>query len=163
FARPIDSNRPRFSAGFLMGTVIAIPAIIVLIVVLLWVLNVGQTQFETCVNNANDVANMARGLDSSNPGSVIAGWSAVTDSVKPCLDMRSDDPGMLALRDEARDVLDKVNDISRRGTHLLASFEDARLKTLVLQGLDLYALDDANDLVYRVQIGSDGVSAAGLP
>lgn len=163
FARPIDRQHPRISRGFLMGAVIAFPALIVIIVVLSWVTRLGITEYEKCVADASDAAALARGMDSSNPQSVIAAWEGTLKIVEGCLKLRPEDATVLAIRAEGRTILDQVNFISRRATHLIASFPDARIKTLVLQGLDLYVLDDASNLVYRVQIGADGVSAAGLP
>ncbi|MCU0513252.1 MAG: hypothetical protein MUE40_11865 [Anaerolineae bacterium] len=163
FTRPIDSPRPRLSSGFLMGAVIGFPALIVLIVVLSWAARVGETEFEGCVAQAVEAATFARSMDSSNPPGVIAAWQGTLTRTAECLALRPTDELLLNIRAEGRSVLDRVNVIDRRNTHLIATFENARIKTLVLQGLNLYALDDASDLVYRVQIGSDGLSAAGTP
>ncbi len=163
FARPIDSTRPRLSPTFLMAAVIALPVMIVMIVVVAWSGQIGVSDFEACLNRASEAAAFARTVDSSTPGSVLAAWEATLEVTRSCETLRENDPAIAALLAEGRNVIDRVNEISRRDATVLASFPDARLKSLVLQGLDLYALDSQNSLVYRVQIGADGVTTRSLP
>lgn len=163
FARPIEASRPRTSPGFLMAAVIAFPVLIVVIVVIAWSGQIGISDFEACLNRASEAAAFARTVDSSTPGSVLAAWEATLEITRSCETLRENDPVVAALLAEGRDVIDRVNGISRRNAFVLASFPAARIKSLILQGLDLYALDDENSLVYRVQIAADGMTTRSLP
>lgn len=162
FARPIDApQRPRFSSTFLMTAVIGFPAIVVMIVVLSWVMHIGETEFEVCVADSLQAATFARTVDSSAPASVIAAWEGTLGKVESCLELRPQDPTLLAIKSEGQRILDQVKDISRREAFIIATLPDAEIGRLVLQGLDLYALDINGQLVYRIQIGADGISPAG--
>ncbi len=163
FARPIDTppTKPRFSSRFLMAAVVGFPAIVVLIVVFSWVLRIGETEFEVCVTRSLEAATFARTIDSSAPPSIKAAWQGTIKVANECLKLRPQDPTLLAITQEGRTILDQVESISRRDVAPLATLPDAQIGRLVLQGLDLYALDSKNQIVYRIQIGGDGVSAAG--
>ena len=161
FARPIDTppTRPRFTSRFLMAAVIGFPALVVMIVVFSWVTHIGETEFEVCVNESLKDATFARTVDSSAPPSVIAAWQGTIDGVDECLRLRPQDPTLLAIKQEGQRILDQVKDISRRSAIPIATLLDAEIGRLVLQGLDLYALDTKGQIVYRIQVGADGVSA----
>jgi hypothetical protein len=46
--------------------------------------------------------------------------------------------------------------VERRQTHLIASFQNAVLNQVVLQGLDLYVLDSQNQQVHKISLTEDG-------
>jgi hypothetical protein len=146
---------------------IGFPALVIVIVLLSWVLNVGQTAFEECVARAADAAQFARSLDSAQRDSVIAGWQSALTIVEECDDLRedNDDPTLFQIRTEGQSVLDQLNNITRRRAIPVWASPDegANISTLVRQGLDLYVLDSNTNLVYRVQLASDGTSLANTP
>jgi len=162
-----EAENQRLSTRFIAAAVVGFPTIIILVVVLSWVGGVGATAFEECVNNAVQAANFARNLDSSNPSSVLAAWQGTLQIIEnDCETLRpeSEDPTLLALKREGQHVVDSINNISRRQVNLLWDGPSgANLKTLVVQGLDLYVFDNENNLVYRMQLSSDGLSIVGLP
>lgn len=160
---PEDGASRRLPSPLVTITVIAFPIVIVLFVVLSWVGGIGETAFESCVNRANEAASVARSIDSSNPTGVLAAWQGALTIVDQCQDIRRDDTTLNQLRTEGQGVLDALNNIQRRRTSTIASFPSARITDLVLQGLDIYALDSENALVYRVQMNTDGMSAARPP
>ena len=73
--------------------------------------------------------------------------------------MRRDDPTVAAMREEAQTLIDAINNVKRREAIPLTNFEDAVITRLRLQGSDLYALDDKNDLVYSIKLSDDGTRA----
>lgn len=159
--RPPAPDEPRVSSKALTAAVIGLPLLIVLVVVLSWASGVGETAFETCVRDATEASALARSIDSNQRQSVLAAWQATLTVLDRCDNLREGDLFLANLRIEAQTILDVINVVKRRQSTLLAAFpNNASISRLVLQGVDLYALDSANSLVYRISIAPDGVSAA---
>jgi hypothetical protein len=156
-------KRSRLPSIWVTLLIIALPMIVVLLVVVSWAGGVGETAFEACVGRAEEAADVARALDSSNPAGVLAAWQGTLTIVDQCEEQRAGDATLEQLRTEGRRVIDGVNNIQRRNTSTIAAFPSATISNIVQQGLDIYALDDANDLVYRVQLNTDGMSAISVP
>ena len=156
FPLPQITPTRRLSSGTLILTILLIPMIIVSIVVLSWVSNLGETEFEQCLGKLQDTASLARSLDTSNRRSVTSAWNAALQVAEACEVMRRDDPTVAAMREEAQTLIDAINNVKRREAIPLANFEDAVITRLRLQGSDLYALDDKNDLVYSIKLSDDG-------
>ncbi len=155
---PLPGTAPsrRFSSGTLILTVLLIPLIIVSIVVLSWVSNLGETEFEQCLGELQNTANLARSIDSSNRRSVTQAWNAALQVADFCDVMRPDDPFVASMRREAQSLIDTLNNVKRREAAPLTNFEGAEITRLRLQGTDMYALDDRNGLVYRIKLSDDG-------
>lgn len=158
-----DPARKRLSAGAITTTVVMFPLVIVVIVVLSWIGNVGATEFEACVRQAADVADTARSMASSSPQNIINAWDTTIQVIDQCNELRPDDPTLQGLRREGQLVIDTLNNIKRREALPLTSFPGASISRLVLQGLDLYALDSANHRVHRVPLAADGRQPTMLP
>ena len=156
FPLPEISPTRRFSSGTLILTILLIPLIIASIVVLSWVSNLGETEFEQCLGKLQETASMARSLDTSNRRSVTSAWRAALQVAEACDVMRGDDPTVAAMQYEAQTLIDAINNVKRREAIPLTNFEDAVITRLRLQGTDLYALDDKNDLVYSIKLSDDG-------
>lgn len=153
---PEAGGRGWLRASTATGIAVLIPIAIVLLVVALGVGGTGQSEFELCVENAVETAAIARGIASSDVQGTLAAWNAVLSMVDRCNAIRAGDPAMSALTSEAQSVIDALFRVERRSTRLVASFTNAALTQVVLQGLDLYTLDAQNQLVYRVSLPQDG-------
>ena len=140
--------------------VVAIPVVIIAVVVLLWVGDIGPSQFEQCLRETVDGATLARSIDSSDKRGVLAAWQAVLRVADECETYRENDSTVADIRREGQSIIDILNDVKRAEAVTLASFPNARISSMVIQGLDIYALDNQNDLVYLVKIAADGMSAA---
>ena len=92
FPLPQSSPSRRFSSGTLILTVLLIPLMIVSIVVLSWVSNLGETEFEQCLGKLQETANLARSIDTSNRRSIASAWNAALRVADACDVMRPDDP-----------------------------------------------------------------------
>lgn len=156
FPPPDPEAERRFSSGTITLAVLIIPIIIVAIVVVTWASDIGETDFEQCLNELLETVDLARSIDSADRTGVMAAWNASLLLVDECEELRPGDSTVQAMREAAQDVMDTLNYIKRRPATPLASFENASITRLRLQGLDLYALDAANDLVYRVKINGEG-------
>ncbi|MBL8166483.1 MAG: hypothetical protein JNJ61_31155 [Anaerolineae bacterium] len=157
---PEAEGRGWLRASTATGIAVLIPIAIVLLVLAMGVGGTGQSEFELCVENAGETAAIARGIASSDVQGTLAAWNAVLSVVDRCNAIRAGDPAMTALTNEAQVVIDALFLVERRATRLVASFNNAALTQVVLQGLDLYALDAQNQLVYRVSLPQDGRPAA---
>lgn len=159
FPLPATAPSRRASSGTLILTVLLIPLIIVSIVVVSWVSNLGETEFEQCLGKLQETSNLARSIDSSNRRSTISAWNATLQVADACAIMRPDDPFVNNMQREAQALIDTINKVKRREAVPLTNFENAAISRLRLQGTDLYALDDRNDLVYHVTLSDDGKQA----
>ncbi len=153
---PDPDNSRRFSSGTITIAVLVIPIIIVAIVVVSWASDIGETDFEQCLNELLQTVDLARSIDSSDRQGVMAAWNATLLIVDECEQLRAGDETVQAMRNAAQDVMDAMNNIKRRPATPLASFENASITRMRLQGLDLYVLDGTNDLVYRLKINGEG-------
>jgi hypothetical protein len=166
FGKKQQDDEKQRSSWLVTAAVVGFPALILLIVMLSWVGGVGQTAFEECVQRAVDAGNIARGIDSSNTESVVTAWRGTLQIIEnDCDTLRPEhnDPTLQSLREEGRQTIDGINQISRRSVTPVATLpvDGANIKTLVIQGLDMYALDDVNDLVYRMQLDGDDLAVVG--
>lgn len=159
FPLPATAPSRRASSGTLILTVLLIPLIIVSIVIISWVSNLGETEFEQCLGKLQETSNLARSIDSSNRRSTISAWNATLQVADACDIMRPDDPFVTNMQREAQALIDTINKVKRREAVPLTNFENAAISRLRLQGTDLYALDDRNDLVYHVTLSDDGKQA----
>lgn len=159
FPLPATAPSRRASSGTLILTVLLIPLIIVSIVVVSWVSNLGETEFEQCLGKLQETSNLARSIDSSNRRSTVSAWNATLQVADACAIMRPDDPFVNNMQREAQALIDTINKVKRREAVPLTNFENAAISRLRLQGTDLYALDDRNDLVYHVTLSDDGKQA----
>ncbi|MEO1162201.1 MAG: hypothetical protein AAFV98_00335, partial [Chloroflexota bacterium] len=165
FGGNANARQRRRNATIIALLVFAIPAVLVSVVMFSWVGNVGETVYEECVGRANDAATVARALPSEQRQSLITAWGATLDIVGECKEYRPDlsDIPLNTLEAEAQVAVDSLSGISRRETSVVWASPDegANLREIVIQGLDIYAFDDANNVVYRLQLSEDGTSIIG--
>lgn len=153
---PEGEGRRFIPAPLMAAIALLMPVAVVILVVAMWLGGTGQSEFDQCVSEANRAAELARGIISSDVTGTLAAWNAVALVVNRCEQLRAGDPMMGALMREARSILDALLAIDRRPTTVVDTLPSARLTRGVLQGQDLYVLDDANDLVYRITLTEDG-------
>ena len=151
-----DGRRMRYLTS---GFSVMIPIAMVIVVLLMWLGGTGQSEFELCVAEATEAVNVSRRIDSSDRSAVLAAWSGVQLIVQRCDEIREGDQQLATFVREGQEIIDRLNEIKRRDTVTIATFPNAELTRAILRGEDLYVLDDRNDLVYRVTISSDGLSA----
>ena len=156
FPLPATAPSRRATSGTLILTVLLIPLIIVCMVVLSWVSNLGETEFEQCLGKLQESASLARSIDSSSRRSVTSAWNAALLVAEACDDMRPADPMVAAISDEAQTLIDTINNVKRREAIPLINFEDASISRMRIQGTDLFALDDRNDQVYHIRLADNG-------
>ncbi|MFO7323526.1 MAG: hypothetical protein DIU68_017490 [Chloroflexota bacterium] len=157
---PKEPRRSRLSTPLAAGAAVLVPVIVVALVLVLWLTGIGESEFEQCLNEASTAAGVARQVSPADVAGTLAAWNAVLTVTARCEELREGDLQVAALEREGRDLIDRLLQISRRRMTRVASFPSAGLARIVLQGEDLYVLDDRNDLVYRVKVAEDGLSLA---
>ena len=156
FPLPATAPTRRASSGTLILTVLLIPLIIAGMVVLSWVSNLGETEFEQCLGRLQETASLARSIDSGNRRSLTSAWNAALQVAEACEDMRPNDAVVADMLLEAQTLIDTINNVKRREAVPLINFEDASISRMRIQGTDLFALDGRNDQVYHIRLSDDG-------
>jgi hypothetical protein len=154
-----DGKRGRLPSGGTAITAILIPVAVVVFVFIMWVTGTGESQFDLCVRQAQAAAETARTIPSNDVNGTINAWNAASQIATECQRLRPELPSeaLTSLLAEAQIVNDRLMVISRRELAIVASFPQAGLSRGVLQGQDLYVLDNGNDQVYRVTLTDDGL------
>lgn len=155
---PESGRRTWWSTPMATAAAILIPVAVVLLVVALWLTGTGESEFDLCVKRANETATVARGIASNDVAGTTAAWNAVLLVVEECTAIRPNDASMSALQQEGRTIIDRLLLVDRRQMQVLTSFMNATLTEAVIQGEDIFVLDGANQLVYRVKLTPDGRS-----
>ncbi|MGJ3237314.1 MAG: hypothetical protein ACFE0Q_01270 [Anaerolineae bacterium] len=158
-----STKERRRNTTLITMAVLAIPTVLVITVLLSWVGNVGETVYEECFGRANDGAILARELPSDNRDSLLTAWTATLRIVDECKQYRPEyiDPSLNAIRDEAQFAVDTMSGITRRTARPIwvSQATNANIRELVLQGVSsLYAFDNVNNVVYRLQLNESGDS-----
>jgi hypothetical protein len=155
-----DGRRGWLASSGSAAAAILIPIAVVVLVFVMWVTGTGESAFDLCVRQAQSAAETARTIPSNDVNSTISAWNAVSQIAGECQRLRPEVPSemLTTLLAEAQTVNDRLMVISRRDLTVVASFPQAGLSSAVLQGRDLYVLDNGNDQVYRVTLTDDGLS-----
>lgn len=155
---PKPGGRSLLSSPAAAGAAVIVPIVVVVMVIILWITGTGESEFEQCLGEANTAADVARNISSSDVAGVLGGWNAVLAMVARCNELRPGDPQLAAMSFEGREIIDRLLQIERRPMQVVTSFPNAGLTRIVLQGEDIYALDNTNDLVYRIKVEADGMT-----
>ncbi|MCA9902274.1 MAG: hypothetical protein KC547_00340 [Anaerolineae bacterium] len=153
-------DKPRwFASPAAAGTAVVIPILVVMVVVIMWVSGTGASEFDQCVQRAEEAADIARNVASSDVQGTISAWSGAAALATECQRLRPDvpDDSLSAISAESQTIVDHLMVISRRQMSIVASFPQAGLTHAILQGQDLFVLDDGNDQVYRITLTPDGM------
>jgi hypothetical protein len=155
-----EGKRGWFSSPAAAVAAILIPIAVVVLVFVMWVTGTGESQFDLCVRQAQAAAETARTIPSNDVNGTINAWNATTQIAAECQRLRPDVPSaaLTTLQDEAQTVNDRLMVINRRDLTIVASFPQAGLSRGVLQGQDMFVLDNGNDQVYRITLTDDGLS-----
>ncbi len=163
FSPPEEEEKKWWAGPFSLGVSIGIPLLVVGLVIVMWLGGIGTTEYEICVSDAFDAADVARNINSSDPNGIISGWNAVLLMVPQCDAIRPEGIPDAPIRDlerEGQSVVDTLLNIDRRQSDAIVAFPSAQLTQIVLRGLTTYVLDDANNIVYKIELTGDGRGVA---
>jgi hypothetical protein len=156
---PDDTSPKWWSRPVQVVLSVGIPLVVVVLVIVMWLGGIGTSQYELCVTNTFENANIARGIASSDVNGTLSMWNAVLTQIGQCDELRPEgipDAPLRELQREGQIVVDRLLNVDRREADVVASFVSAQLTQAVLRGLTMYVLDDANDIVYEFQLEGDG-------
>ncbi|MBK8136195.1 MAG: hypothetical protein IPK52_10175 [Chloroflexi bacterium] len=153
-----EGTKRWFQSPLVTGAAVLIPVMLVGLVVALWLGGTGQTEYEICLSEARNLADIARAVPSSNPDNLRSAWTAVIGGSGRCLTLRPDDEDVTKLLREGQGVIDTLNQVTRREAILLDTLPDATFTRILLQGLDVYVLDSSRQRVYTTTLNQDGLS-----
>ena len=155
---PPEGKRSWLSSPIAAAVALLLPVVVVVLVVLFWINGTGATEFDQCVTRATSSETTAKGVASSDVSGTMAAWNAVLAVANECDQIHAGDAAIATMREEARSVLDRTQDITRTTMTPIYAFPNAMLTQAVLQGEDMYVLDSGNQQVYRITLASDGMS-----
>jgi hypothetical protein len=158
FGPSSEGEKRWYQSPLVSALAVLLPVMLVALVVGLWLGGTGQTAFDLCLEEANELADIARDVPSSNPDGLRSTWSAVLTAASDCLTLRAGDEASTRLIREGRDVIDALNQVTRREARLLDTLEDAQFRRLLVQGLDVYVLDGSRSRVYATALTNDGLN-----
>lgn len=154
--RPKEGQKNWLGTPAAAGIAVFIPVVVVVLVVIMWLTGTGESEYDLCFKEATSAAELARGIASSDVTGTMAAWSAVNVVVDRCSAIRSDDPALQTLTREAQMITDRLLTIERREVTPIEAFPNADLTRILMQGEDLYVLDNRNEQVYRVTLTTEG-------
>ncbi len=157
--RNSDPEASRLARLANTGSIVLIPIAVVLLALVMWLGGTGSSEYERCVEEAWQGAQLARDISSADVNGTLSAWGAVQLTVERCTAMRPEeiDVALVELRSEGQAIVDRINDIERREIFVIEAFPNAILTDIVLRGDDLYVLDSGNQQVYRITLNDSGL------
>lgn len=155
---PDDGKKRWYTSPLAAAVAVLIPVAIVAVVLIIWLGSTGETEFEICINNANDLAELAREVESSNPSGRLTMWNSVMEAASNCAELRPEDQSSANLIREGQEVVDIIFDITRREAIPIEALPEAMFTEIILAGRNIYVLDSARARVYQMSLSEDGLS-----
>jgi hypothetical protein len=158
---PDKVGRQGISTEAAIVMAILIPLVIVIVVVGLSLSQQGQTEFERYRDralSAHQEALRLSGTGGCPSAELRPTWVEVLRLADQAGEFRPDDTDVMVIRADAQNFLDCFDKVQRREVTLLRDFaEDAALVgPVVHNGVELYTLDTANDVVYHDTLNDRG-------
>ncbi len=164
---PEGESRQAIPTNVAVGLAVMIPIVIVLAAVGMTLLGAEKSEFEQYVDRAKSAHAEAMRLSEGKCDNQALRplWVEVLRLTELADDLRPNDPNVLVMRADAQNYLDCFDDVVRRDLRLLHTYpRDADMAALVVHGgVDLYALDRENGVVYHGTLNErgDGLSDSG--
>jgi len=164
---PEGDSRQGIPTNVAIGLAVMIPVIIVLAAIGMAFLRKEKSQFETYMERATTAHAEAMRLSEGKCDNQALRplWVEVLRLSELANDLRPNDPNVLTMRADAQNYLDCFDDVVRRDLHLIHTYpRDTDMAALVVHGgVDLYALDRKNGVVYHGTLNErgDGLSDNG--
>jgi len=164
---PEGEKRQGIPTNVAIGLAVMIPVVIVLAAVGMALLGAEKSEFEQYVDRARSAHAEAMRLSEGKCDNQALRplWAEVLRLTELADDLRPNDPEVLVMHADAQNYLDCFDDVVRRDLRLLHTYpRDADMAALVVHGgVDLYALDRQNGVVYHGTLNErgDGLSDSG--
>jgi len=164
---PEGEKRQGIPTNVAIGLAVMIPVIIVLAAVGMTLVGREKSKFEQYVDRARSAHAEAMRLSEGKCDNQALRplWAEVLRLTELADELRPNDANVLVMRADAQNYLDCFDDVVRRDLRLLHTYpRDADMAALVVHGgVDLYALDRRNGVVYHGTLNErgDGLSDSG--
>ena len=145
-----------------LGVVFLLPLLVVGAVVILWIANTGESEFDFCAQEVRDRVNnvaLSPNVVNSDRLTITNAWTLVLDQINRCNQLRPNDPELAAYYRQGQEVLDTLNQIIRQEVTAIAAPPEATLTQMAVQGQNLYILDSTNMQVYVINLSIDGMQS----
>lgn len=164
---PEEGRRSAIPTNIAIGLAVMIPVVIVVAAVGMALLGAEKSEFQKYMERAQaahaDALRLSGG-SCENPA-LRPLWVEVLDLAERAEVLRPNDPNVLTIRADAENYLDCFDDVVRRDLTLLRTYpRDAEMASPVVHGgVDLYALDRRNGVVYHNTLNErgDGLTDSG--
>ena len=164
---PEDGRRSAIPTNVAIGLAVMIPVVIVVAAVGMALLGAEKSEFQKYMERAQAAHADALRLSGSsceNPA-LRPLWVEVLDLAERAEVLRPNDANVLTMRADAENYLDCFDDVVRRDLTLLRTYpRDAEMVSPIVHGgVDLYALDRRNGVVYQNTLNErgDGLTDSG--
>jgi hypothetical protein len=142
-----------------MAIAVAIPIVILAVVLIAYRQFAAESRLQGMIGRAKEQIALAQAAED---GSEVARahWEQALEQAEAAATLQPDDPSIQTLRDQARESLDRFDDIERIGLTQLGGFGSSKLgRHLILHDRTLFVLDSEEDWV--AQVGLDDVGQEG--
>ncbi len=157
---PEDDKRSSIPTNVAIGLAVMIPVVIVMAAVGMALLGAEKSEFETYLDRAQNAHAEAMKLsDGSCDNQALRPlWVEVLRLSEQAQELRPNDTTALTINADAKNYLDCYDGVVRRDLTLLHTYpRDTDMVTLIVHGgVDLYALDRRNSVVYHNTLNASG-------
>ncbi len=157
---PEEDRRSAIPTNVAIGLAVMIPVVIVVAAVGMALLGAEKSEFQTYMERAQAAHTDALRLSggSCENQALRPLWVEVLRLSEQAETLRPNDPNVLIMRADAENYLDCFDDVVRRDLTLLRTYpRDAEMVSPVVHGgVDLYALDRKNGVVYHNTLNERG-------
>ncbi len=157
---PEEGRRSAIPTNVAIGLAVMIPVVIVVAAVGMALLGAEKSEFQKYMERAQDAHADALRLSggSCENQALRPLWVEVLDLSERAELLRPNDANVLTMRADAENYLDCFDDVVRRDLTLLRTYpRDAEMVSPVVHGgVDLYALDRKNGVVYQNTLNERG-------
>jgi hypothetical protein len=145
-----------------MGAVFLLPIIVVGFVVILWLSGMGKGAVDVCIQELQERVDLAHSpvVVNGDRNTVINAWQLVLTKVEECDYMDPENAALETIKREGLEIIDIQNRITRYEVDVIDTLPEASIKQMVIQGHNLYVLDEANILVYVITLEDNGTETA---
>lgn len=164
---PEEGRRSTIPTNIAIGLAVMIPVVIVVAAVGMALLGAEKSEFQKYMERAQTThadALRLSGGSCENPA-LRPLWVEVLDLAERAEVLRPNDTNVLTIRADAENYLDCFDDVVRRDLTLLRAYpRDAEMAAPIVHGgVDLYALDRRNGVVYQNTLNErgDGLTDSG--
>lgn len=143
-----------------VAVVVAVAILVALLTTLVYRLRGETSQYDQLVREAQSEITLAREAGGEQ-GVARPHWENAVYLLEQANALRSPSPEIISLREEALSALDNYDSVTRVSPMMLREYpRGSALKGPIVQGVDVYLLDETEDILYRERLDESGTRLA---